>query len=194
MVTASRLSASCSEFLGDEFEGTMTVEGGIDPRPEEGGPLAGTGLHRDLVTGNVTPFAVIPVAPQSSAPTAHFASFPVGGDYQSAITLINPSSITPTRGTLALLDPAGQPRAIAVNGQAAATSSRIRPPTARERDVHRVGHWTAPTRRGPRDRQGRRRQRRSATVIRNGRSAARHRRRRRQQFHELRSTAIAHLV
>jgi hypothetical protein len=108
-------------FLGDEFEGTMTVEGGID-RPEEGGPLAGTGLHRDLKTGTVTPFAVIPVAAQSSAATAHFASFPVGGDYQSAITLINPSSVTPARGTLAFFDPAGQPRAIAVNGQAAATS------------------------------------------------------------------------
>ena len=108
-------------FLGDEFEGTMTVEGGID-RPDEGGPLAGTGLHRDLKSGNVTPFAVIPVAPQASAPTAHFASFPVGGDYQSAITLINPSSVAPARGTLAFFDPAGQPRAIAVNGQAAATS------------------------------------------------------------------------
>ena len=108
-------------FLGDEFEGTMTIEGGID-RPEEGGPLAGTGLYRDLKSGNVTPFAVIPVAPQSSAPTAHFASFPVGGDYQSAITLINPSSVTPARGTLAFFDPAGQSRAIVVNGQAAATS------------------------------------------------------------------------
>ncbi len=108
-------------FLGDEFEGTMTVEGGID-RPEEGGPLAGTALHRDVNTGHVTPFAVIPVAPQSSAPAAHFASFPVGGDYQSAITLINPSSVTPARGTLAFFDPAGQPRAIALNGQAAATS------------------------------------------------------------------------
>ena len=108
-------------FLGDEFEGTMTVEGGID-RPEEGGPLAGTGLHRDLKIDSVTPFAVIPVAPQFSASVAHFASFPVGGDYQSAITLINPSTITPARGTLAFFDPAGQPRAIAVNGQPAATS------------------------------------------------------------------------
>jgi hypothetical protein len=108
-------------FLGDEFEGTMTVEGGID-RPEEGGPIAGTGLHRDLKTGTVTPFAVIPVAPQASASIAHFASFPVGGDYQTAITLINPSSVTAARGTLAFFDAAGQPRAIAVNGRAAATS------------------------------------------------------------------------
>lgn len=108
-------------WAGENFEGALTIEGGID-RPEDGGPLAGIGLHRDLKAGTVNTFPVVAISPGTASGPLYFANFPVGGEYRSAITLINPSPTTIARGALMFFDPAGESRAVAINGQAPATS------------------------------------------------------------------------
>lgn len=106
-------------FAGDEFEGTLTVEGGID-RPQDGGPLAAIGLQRDK-TGIVS-FPVVPVSPAIAGAAFHFASLPVGGEHRTTITLVNPSPTTRARGTMSFFDPDGQGRAVAWSGQRAAAA------------------------------------------------------------------------
>jgi Ca2+-binding RTX toxin-like protein len=108
-------------WAGDDFEGTMTIEGGID-RAQEGGPLAGIGLQRDAKSGAITAFPVIPISPRATSGPLFFPTFPVGGDYRSAITLVNPSPVSRARGTLLFFDQGGQSRLVAVNGQGAAAS------------------------------------------------------------------------
>jgi hypothetical protein len=102
-------------WVGGDFRGAMTVEGGID-RPQDGGPLAGTGLQRESKAGAVSTFPVITVGPQPTTGMLHFATVPAGGDFRSTLTLVNPSSAQVARGTLNFFDQAGARRAVAVNG------------------------------------------------------------------------------
>ena len=105
--------------LGD-FQGSMTVEGGID-RPQEGGPIAVTVVQRVGASGLVT-HPPIPVSPAPSLRVLRFASFPSGGDAVSSITLVNPSRFDRARGTLAFFDESGAPRSLSINGAVAAAS------------------------------------------------------------------------
>lgn len=105
--------------LGD-FQGTMTVEGGID-RPQEGGPIAVTVVQR-VDAGGVVTHPAIPVSPASSPRVLRFPSFPSGGDAVSSITLVNPTRFDRARGTLAFFDESGAPRSLSINGEAPAAS------------------------------------------------------------------------
>jgi len=102
-------------YVGGNFQGTMTVEGGID-RPQDGGPIAATGIQRGSRTGDFATFPVIPVAPLPITGTLHLATFPAGGGYVSSVVLVNPSSAGRAKGTLTFFDEGGQPRAVAVSG------------------------------------------------------------------------------
>ena len=94
-------------YVGGDFQGTMTVEGGID-RPQEGGPLAATGIQRGGGTSELTTFPVILVGPLPTTGTLHFATFPTGGDYRSSIVLVNPSPANRARGILSFFDQIGR--------------------------------------------------------------------------------------
>ena len=109
-------------WAGEEFEGSLTIEGGID-RPQDGGPVAGLGLRRDTGSGVAVAFPAVPVAPARAQAPAYAANVPIGGDYRTSITLVNPSPIRRARGTLLLLDETGQPRSVSINAQPAATSA-----------------------------------------------------------------------
>ena len=109
-------------WAGEEFEGSLTIEGGID-RPQEGGPVAGVGLRRDTSSGIAFAFPVVPVAPAPARAPAYAANLPIGGDYRTSIALVNPSPVRRARGTLLLLDETGQARSVSINGQPAATSA-----------------------------------------------------------------------
>ena len=106
-------------WVGGDFQGAMTVEGGVD-RPQDGGPLAGIGLQRDAKTGAISPIPVIPIgvptAPGSPPAPLYFANVPAGGETGSVITLVNPALNVMARGALSFLDSAGQARAVSVNG------------------------------------------------------------------------------
>lgn len=108
-------------WAGEELEGSLTVEGGID-RPQEGGPVAGIGLRRDTRTGVVLAFPALPIAPAAPRAPAFAADLPVGGAYRTSITLVNPSPLVRARGVLLLLDDAGQSRPVSINGQPPAAS------------------------------------------------------------------------
>lgn len=107
-------------WAGDEFEGSLTVEGGID-RSQDGGPVAGVGLRRDTGSGVALAFPVLPVAPAPASAPAFAANVPIGGEYRTSITLMNPSPVRSARGTLLVLDESGQSRSVSINGQPAAT-------------------------------------------------------------------------
>ncbi len=108
-------------WVGGDFRGAMTVEGGID-RPQDGGPLAGTGLQREAKTGAISTFPVISVGPQPTSASLHFASVPAGGEYRSTITLVNPSPVNGARGTLGFFDQGGKPRTLSVSGLSASAT------------------------------------------------------------------------
>lgn len=108
-------------YVGGDFQGTLRVEGGID-RPQEGGPLAATGIQRGARPGEFTTFPVIPVGLPAAPGMLHFATFPAGGDYRSSIALVNPSPVNRAKGTLTFFDQAGQSWAVAVNGLSAAVT------------------------------------------------------------------------
>ena len=105
--------------LGD-FQGTMTVEGGID-RPQEGGPIAVTVVHR-VDSSGLTTHPAIQVSPSQASRALRFPAFPSGGDAVSSITLVNPSRSDRARGTLSFFDESGSPRPIALGARAAAVS------------------------------------------------------------------------
>lgn len=100
---------------GGDFQGTMTVEGGID-RPQDGGSLAAIGIQQGTRTGEFATFPVVPVRPLQVTRTLHFATFLTGGDYASSIVLMNPSPADRAKGTMAFLDETGQSWPIAING------------------------------------------------------------------------------
>ena len=103
--------------LGD-FQGTVTVDGGID-RPQEGGPIGVTVVQR--VASGVVTHSVTSMSPMT-ARTLRFAAFPSGGAVASSITLVNPSRFDRARGTLSFFDESGAPRPVAVNGNTASAS------------------------------------------------------------------------
>lgn len=103
--------------LGD-FQGTMTIEGGID-RPQEGGPIAVTAIQR-LGTDGVATHQPLSVSPAPPAQRLTFLRVPNGGDVAASIVLVNPSRNDRARGTLSLFDEGGAPSALVVNGQSAA--------------------------------------------------------------------------
>lgn len=108
-------------YVGGDFTGTMTVEGGID-RPQLGGPIAAVGVQRGVKADDITTFPVIPIAPVPTSPTLQFASFTAGGDSRSSITLVNPSPLNRARGNLHFFDQTGKTWAIAMNGLSAAAT------------------------------------------------------------------------
>ncbi|MGH9383106.1 MAG: calcium-binding protein [Vicinamibacterales bacterium] len=115
-------------WVDGDFRGVLTVEGGID-RPQDGGPMAATGLQREANTGAITTFPVIRVSPLPEAATLRFATFSAGGDHRSSITLVNPSPVDRARGAVTFFDQDGRNRALSVNGlNAAETVSYEVPP------------------------------------------------------------------
>ena len=113
--------------IGD-FQGTMTVEGGID-RPQDGGSLAAIGIQQGARTGEFATFPVIPIGSLPATRTLHFATFPTGADHLSSIVLVNPSAAERAKGTVAFFDEIGQDWPVAVNGRSPAVtrSYDIRP-------------------------------------------------------------------
>ena len=105
-----------------DFQGTMTVEGGID-RPQDGGSLAAIGIQQGAGSGEFATFPVIPVGPLPATRTLHFATFPTGGDYLSSIVLVNPSPTDRAKGTVAFFDEIGQNWPVAVNGLSPAVTT-----------------------------------------------------------------------
>ncbi len=104
------------DLLGeaDKFQGTMTVEGGID-RPQEGGSLAATGIQQLSTNGELFTFPVTPVGPLPAAQTLYFPVLVSGGEGVTSLVLVNPSPLDRAKGTLAFFDDAGQAWSIAVN-------------------------------------------------------------------------------
>ncbi len=104
------------------FQGTMTVEGGLD-RPQEGVSMAVTGIQRSADGRTLASFPAVRPAAVSDTEPLHIAAFASGGSQDpSVLVLVNRSSDDPARGTLRFFDDRGTPWAIAVNGQPAATS------------------------------------------------------------------------
>ena len=106
--------------VGD-FQGTMTVEGGID-QPQQGGSVAATGIQRGASPGEFTTFPAISVAPLAATETLYFARFPNGGGSAASLVLVNPSPTERAKGTLAFFDEEGEDWAVSVNGLAPAAS------------------------------------------------------------------------
>jgi hypothetical protein len=105
--------------LGD-FQGTMSIEGGID-RPQEGALMAVTGIERR--SGQLAMFPSIGVAPAAPRRSLGFLTVPSGGQVDASIVLVNPSTAGErARGRLAFFDEAGRPWSVSLNGQPAATS------------------------------------------------------------------------
>ncbi len=106
---------------GEKFEGTMTVEGGID-RPQEGGSLAATGFWQASASGSPAAFPVTAVGVTPEARTLYFPGFSAGGGAETSIVLANPSVSERATGTLSFFEEAGQAWPVAVNDlEAAAT-------------------------------------------------------------------------
>lgn len=103
------------------FQGTMTIEGGID-RPQQSGTIAVTGIQRGADGGTLATHPAIPIDPLPTTKTLHFAKLSSGGQYNSSIVLVNPSSANRARGTLAFFDEGGRSWALPVNGQNPAAS------------------------------------------------------------------------
>ena len=104
-----------------EFRGTMTLEANVEG-PREGSPIAVVAIER-RGTDRVAAVGAIPMIPGSSSGPAHVARITAGGGASMSVVLINPSANVRAHGTLRFFDEAGQPWAIGVNGQRAATTA-----------------------------------------------------------------------
>jgi hypothetical protein len=113
--------------LGD-FQGTLSIEGGID-RPQEGGFLAVTGILQGMVGGVPTAaaFPATPVGVDLRDPGLYFARIASGGGQADSLVLVNPGvGLAPdrARGALAFYDESGTAWPVALNGQSpSATAS-----------------------------------------------------------------------
>ncbi|MGQ0735662.1 MAG: calcium-binding protein [Acidobacteriota bacterium] len=104
--------------LGD-FQGTMTIEGGID-RAAKGATIAVTGIERHEKDELAAVFPAIPLGRIADDQRLAFAAVPVGGTRRTSIVLVNRAMNRRARGELELFDDAGAPWPVSINGQPAA--------------------------------------------------------------------------
>lgn len=106
--------------LGD-FQGVATIEGGLDGRAQESGPIAVTPLQRRGEAVMQGAAAIRANAPRTAAPLI-LTKFVSGGDAPSTVILVNPAQAARARGTLAFYDQDGRPWPVVLNKQAAAAA------------------------------------------------------------------------
>lgn len=114
-------------LLGSDFEGILTIEGGID-RPQDGGSLTVTGVLQES-GGRTSTFSAVQMAPAPPVQTLHFTGLTAGEGATSSIVLVNPSTADIARGSLRFFDDSGAPwdSALEASGSSAAETFEIAP-------------------------------------------------------------------